>query len=662
MKKTILLISMLFSLYFLQNSHSQSKYGNATIEELNMTAYPADTTANAVILLKKGETRFVYNDLYGFQFEFTLQVKIKILKNEGLDWCNQEIGYYQQSNTSKEEIRGLSGTTYNIEEGKITKTKLSKEFIFDEDTDKKWKVKKFTMPAAKVGSIIEYKYTIVSDFFYELRDFDFQASIPIAYTLYDIRIPEYFQYNINFQGYEPIGSKKDGINETFHIRYKDDNGRAQSTNIRCIGDHYVFEGKNIPSIKKESYMWTVNDYISRVSFELKSIQMPYSTVKNYSTTWTNIDKELVDSRLFGGNLKKADLFKGEISKTEINIDRAREIQDIVKNKVKWNDKTAFYPDNLKDALKNGIGNSSDVNFLLINALQAGGFDAFPVILSTRSNGRIPLTHPSVAALNYVITGIQIDTVMYFTDATAKYGDWNLLPEKCMVPKARIINGNSTDWVDLSKVSSGAIFVTANYKIKDSRLEGYVADVRKGNAAYNTKVDYYNHKDQNDYIESLSKRLSCQIEDFNITNLEDTNDALKIEYSQSLEANAGDEFLYITPIVNKLFSENPFKEEKRIFPIEFNYLLNYVQISDIEIPEGYEVDEFPKTEKLTFNENDIIFTYRVAQSGNTIKIHYLYQLKKLQFLPAEYEALRDLFSKIVLKNSEQIVLRKTTSAD
>ncbi|MBK5722808.1 DUF3857 domain-containing protein [Dysgonomonas sp. Marseille-P4677] len=662
MKKTAVLILMLFCLYFLQNSHSQSKYGNATIEELNMTTYPKDTTANAVMLLKKGETRFVYNELYGFQFEYTLQVKIKILKTEGLDWCNQVISYYQTNNTSKEEIRGLSGTTYNIEDGKIVKTKLSKEFIFDEDVDNKLKVKKFTMPAAKIGSVIEFKYMIVSDFFYELRDFTFQSSIPIIYTSYDIKIPEYFRYNTNFQGYEPIKTKKEPINESFNIRYKDDNGRSQSTTLRCVGDRYFSEGIDVPAIKAESYLWTVNDYISKVSFELMSIQMPYSKINNYSTTWQNIDKELLDSRSFGGNLKKEDLFKNEISKTEINIDRAKEIQDMVKGKVKWNDKTAFYPDNLKDALKNGIGNSSDVNFLLINALQAGGFDAFPVMLSTRSNGRIPITHPSVAALNYVITGIRIDTAMYFTDAAAKYGDWNLLPEKCMVPQARILKQNTTDWIDLTKISTGSVFISANYKIADSKLEGKVVDTRKGNAAYNAKVNYFNHKDQADYIESLSKNLSSQIEDFKVTNLENTSEALKMEYTQTADLSLGDDFIYITPMVDKLYSENPFKEEKRIFPVEFNHLLNYVQLVDFEIPEGYEVDELPKTERFVLNDNDITLTFRVIHTNNSIKLHYQYQLRKIMFLPTEYESLKDFFSKIILKNSEQIVLKKIASAE
>jgi len=658
MKTHVMMIAvMLFLSFLFQESYAQSKYGNATLDELNMTVYPQDTTASAVILLKKGELRFVYNDLYGFQFEYELQVKIKILKTEGLDWCNQSISYYEADRSSKEQVNGLSGTTYNLEDGKVTKTKLSKEFISDEDIDNKLKVKKFTMPAAKVGSVIEYKYTLVSAFYYELRDFKFQESIPIAYTYFEAKLPEYFKYNLNYQGYITLKSERVPTNESFQIRYKDDNGRLQSTTVRCTAELIKSEGRDVPAMKNESYLWTIEDYISKISFELKSVQMPYSMTKDKSSTWASIDNDILSSSSFGGNLKKADLFKEEIAKGELTISRAKEIQDMVKYRVKWNDKRAASPGNLKEALKNGTGTTAEMNFLLINALQAGGFDAFPVILSTRSNGRLPISHPSITAFNYVITGLRIDTMMYYADASAKYGDWNLLPEKCMVPQARIMKQNGCRWVNLSTISTGSVLKTARFNFEGSKYTGKINDTRKGSAALASKEYYYNHKDEEDYIEFLKKSSNCEIDNFSISGTDNTSEPLKIAYSQTDDASLGDDFLYINPMIDKQFSENPFKEEKRMYPVEFNYLGNYLQIVDILIPEGYVVDELPQAAKMVLNDNDIVLTYRMEQTDNSIKLHYQFQLKKLMFLPEEYEHLRDFYAKIVAKNSEQIVLKK-----
>ncbi len=653
-----LYIFVLIIICFTQNGMSQSKFGNVTMDEMNMSVCPLDTSASAVMLLKVGDTRFVYNNIYGFQFEYTIQTKIKILKNEGLEWANQEIGYYQESNIRKEDIRGLSGTTYNLEGGKIVKTKLSKEHIFDEESEKKLKLKKFTMPAAKVGSVIEYKYTIVSDFFYDLRDFNFQTSIPILYTSYEITIPEYFRFNTNYQGYVALDTRREPVNESFNLQYKDDNGRLQSHTERCTAERITYKAKDVPAIKNEVYLWTIRDFITKVSFELKTIQYPYSTVKSFAISWGKIDEDLLDASYFGSNAKKADMFKNEISKAEPTLSRAKEIQNMIKSKVKWDDKNTAFPKDIKNALKNGTGSSAEVNFLLINALQAGGFDAFPVLMSTRTNGRMPIAHPSVDAFNYVITGIRIDTVTYFTDAAAKYGDWNLLPEKCMVPQARIMQRNNTGWVDLTMLTNSSVLKSSVFSFTDSKYEGKVNDTRKGCTAYNTRASYSNHKDENDYIESLKKNLACEIDSFSITNQDDTGEPLKMEYTLSTDAVLGDEFLYINPLQEKLYAENPFKEEKRVFPVQFNYPMNYVQIIDIVVPEGYAVDELPKAERMVFNENEISFTYRIVHADNKVKLHYQYQLKKLQFLPEEYESLRDFFAKIIQKNSEQIVLKKT----
>jgi hypothetical protein len=124
----------------------------------------------------------------------------------------------------------------------------------------------------------------------------------------------------------------------------------------------------------------------------------------------------------------------------------------------------------------------------------------------------------------------------------------------------------------------------------------------------------------------------------------------------------DEYIYITPLTDKPYSENPFKKETREYPIEFDYLINFVQIIDFIVPEGYTVEELPKGERMVLNDNDMSLTYRVVQSGNQVRLHYQYQLKKIQFLPTEYENLRDFFSKLIAKNSEQIVLKKTLSAE
>lgn len=637
---------------------AQSKYGSVTMEEMEMTSYPQDTSAVALILLKEGDTFFKLNvSVPGslFQFEQTVEMKIKILKKEGLDWCNQEIEFYEENNQWKEVIRGLSGTTYNLEGGKIVKTKLSKDFIFDGDINEKWKVKKFTMPAAKVGSVIEFKYTLTSDFFGDLRDFNFQSSIPILHTRYEIKIPEYFTYSIHRPGYADVKMSKDEpVNDRFHL---------SGDMIDFTSRRLVLEADNVPALKNEKYMWSRNDYISKISFELRSIQLPMQTIKTFSSSWDKVDEQLMKGS-FGGNLKKTGLFKDDVSKMESTLENAFEILGMIKYKVKWNEETRLYPSNLGDALKKGMGNSADINFLLINALKAAGFDAYPVILSTRAHGRLPIAQPSVKAFNYVITGVTIDSKDYFVDASSKYGTWNLLPEKCMITQGRKMKESERSWVDLSRISSGTTLISVRSKFVDNQYKSDIIWKRSGNNAYDFRSFFFGqNKDQDDYVSNLSTVLHGEISDFKIENEMDVNKEVKTEFTLTSDMPIGDDHLYINPLLITLFDENPFTSEERIFPVNFDHLERYIQIVELEIPEGYEVEELPKSERFIFSEDSpIIFTYNIIQQENTIKLQYQYQLKKLLFVSDEYPILKDFFAKVILKNSEQIVLKKKTETD
>jgi len=657
MRKIFFLSVTLIALFLSNPCYSQSKYGNATIDELNMTVYPNDTTAAAVILLKEGETRFKYDAKTWFQYETTMKVKIKILKDDGLDYSNINIDYVDINRDRREYISGLSGTTYNLEDGQITKTKLAKEYIFDENVDGKYKRKKFTLPGVKAGSVIEYKYTITSDFLSDLRDFDFQEYIPVVYASYEIKIPQYYTYNVNTRGYESVQTDRKPENESFNVDYRDNSGRMRSERVNCSAEKYIFKGENIPAMKREPYLWALHDYKTKITFELRSTQFPFATSRNFTTTWDQTDEFLLKSESFGDNLKKTGLFKKEIDKMDANLESADVILNMIKNKVKWNDRSSLAPSNLNEALKTGLGSNADINFLLINALKAADFEAYPVILSTRSNGLILMTHPSIDKFNYVITGVKIGTLMYFTDASAKYGTWNILPSKCMVSQARIVKQDGSEWVDLTKMAPVKIVKTIQYDFSDSQATCKVADLRKDYAAYTFRDSYSEYKDQDEYHEKLASRLNGEIDDLEITGIDDINSDIKINYTLKKDIYLGNDYIYIDPLMEKYLDENPFKEETRKYPVNFNYPINYLTVTNITIPEGYAIEEIPKSEKFVTDNNEIVFTYRIGVVENKITLQYNYTLNKILFLQDEYDTLRNFFTNLVAKNAEQIVLKK-----
>lgn len=644
---------------FLSSSQSlaQTKYGKVTMEELNMTTYPQDTVAEAVILSNVGDIRFVYSSDNGdFQYEYTVEKRIKILNEKGLEWCNDQIDYYVRNRENKEDIRKLEGTTYNLENGKIVKTKMSKDNIFQEEQDDNWKRTKFTLPGAKVGSVIEYKYTIVSDFYYEIRDFIFQYGIPSEYTAFEIVIPEYFIYNVNQQGYENIPGEKTPTNETFRITY-----RGGSENITCSAEKINYKGINIAALRREPYLWTLNDYRSKVGFELRQTQFPHSMTRSFSSSWEKVDERIWDSDLLGGNLKKEGLFKDDVAGTEQSIQGAIAIDQMLKSKVKWNEKNALYPSNLGKALKEGLGNSADMNFLLINALNAAKFNAFPILLSTRSNGRLPISNPSMTSFNYVVTGLQIDTVMYVIDASDKYGAWNVLPDKAMVPQGRMMVSKMGRWTDLSNTNKGAAIFSSMVTVEPDKIVTKNSKVYRGQESRTIKETFYtDYKSKEDYIEKLEAKIGNKIEDFEITGIDNGYQDVKIKYTETKDEDSNADLIYLTPIENVGLGENPFKNEIRKYPINYNFLTNRLFNVNIAIPEGYQVDELPQSVQFTLANKQVGFTYMIGQAANHINVKCQYQINDLLVAQTEYDSLKELYAQIAKKLSEQIVLKKITA--
>lgn len=148
---------LFFLIFFYQNvSYCQEKYkfGEVSMEEMEMKTYPNDSSVNAVVLYEDGYTNFDYED--GFILSKELKERIKILKQEGVDLATVTTTYRVEG-SDKERILDIEACAYNFEHGKIVTSKLDKKFIFEEKlSDNVYQVK-FAIPNVKVGTVFEYK-------------------------------------------------------------------------------------------------------------------------------------------------------------------------------------------------------------------------------------------------------------------------------------------------------------------------------------------------------------------------------------------------------------------------------------------------------------------------------------------------------------------------
>jgi hypothetical protein len=412
------------------------KFGQISKADLIDNIFEPDTSAPAVVLCD-----------YGFfsesRFQTTRTLRIKILKKEGYLWANQSFNL-----NLKTEIRGV---TYNIENGEIVETKLRNESIFMTRIIENYYEMRIAMPNVKVGSIIDIQ------FIYDgiPATWDFQQEIPVAYSELIIEPSTYMKFNKNYFGYIPLDV---------------------STSSRWVAS-------NAPAFKSEPYMTSSKNYRTRLEFDLEEVRLPVTTrtytgngnyvqslnndlTRSYAKSWESIrdllfQKNSVDQwdyaaflfNHFGSVLDNdsylTNIAEGINSKSLNREQTIKAAYDYVKQ-ISWDRTNRLLAEKtyLLNAFKEGKGNSAEINLALVQLLRKLGLDAGPVVLSTRTNGRLSEFHPSINKLNYVIAAVFTEKDTLLLDATEKNCPYFLLPMRAINGQGQFMDKKRTGWVSL----------------------------------------------------------------------------------------------------------------------------------------------------------------------------------------------------------------------
>lgn len=222
---------------------------------------------------------------------------------------------------------------------------------------------------------------------------------------------------------------------------------------------------------------------------------------------------------------------------------------------------------------------------------------------------------------------------------------------------------------ISKMAPAIELLADSIKESKSTL---VFVVNEGNGKYAGSMQqspgYYESLDLRERINSkgidqLQKDIKeafgsdVEISNFGVDSLKNLDLPIGIHYEFNL-ADVAEDIVYINPLFGEGYKDNPFKSAERKYPIEMPYAMDETYTLQMEVPQGYVVDELPKSMVLKLNEQeDGLFEYRLSHFGESISMRCRLVFKKANFLPEDYELLREFFSLIVKKQSEQIVFKK-----
>jgi hypothetical protein len=246
-------LAVTFPLHLRAQDKLPVKFGKVTPDDFKVTVAGIDTSAEVVVVADFGTSSFEGNASGGFNLTFKRSARLRVLKRTGFDAATIRIPIYTGIRES-EKIVGLKASTYTLEDGKVVETKLDSKSIFTDKISKRWIEEKFTFPALTEGVILEYSYTQVSPFLFNLQPWEFQGRYPCLWSEYQVDMPNFLKYVTLTQGYVPFKVKsQDSRVQTFHVT---DPGGAGAD------DHFTFDDEvithrwvmaNVPALKEEPF-------------------------------------------------------------------------------------------------------------------------------------------------------------------------------------------------------------------------------------------------------------------------------------------------------------------------------------------------------------------------------------------------------------------------
>ena len=653
----------LFILYFLflpillNAQKGQPGFGKVDKADLDMKECDFDKGADAVTLIDYGNTYYDRGTV-GFSTFKTIyerRTRIKILKEKGLSQADVEIPYYNHNN--EERILKLNANTYNLDEsGKLKTTEVKKSSIYSKKIDGNHAKMIIAFPEVKVGSIIEYSYSIERETI-RLNNWFFQGRIPVRHSEYQLKIPQYFRFSVQPIVVDPIEDKQQVINESISM----DEGFVDTKSLKS---NYLM--RNLPGIKDEPFMGSPKDYMQRLEFQLTQIYYSEERIVDLSLKWGDVIKELKKDEDFGLQLEKT------VSSAKSFTDEAKQIADAetkmkfiynhIRKTISWNEYNGISADNgIIKTWETKTGNVADMNLLLIKLLNDAGVKATPILFSTREHGLATPLYPFINQFNTVMAYVVINDKNFVLDATDKIINYKLIPEKVVNTNGFILEGENGRWkeilsgkyrykvmaavqgqIDAEGKMNGSCLVNCYDYARVQRCEGWVQNKEK------FKDDYF-----------IKPYSGLKIEELVINNLDADSLPLEQKVKFSSVLNSSGDYRYFTVNLFSDLDKNHFIADNRIADVDFGVPQDYTIFGNYSIPPDYVFDGVPENIAMSTPDKGITFNRSMQVDGNLLNVRMTVEFKR-SFYPANsYADFREFHKKLFDKLNEQVVIRKKT---
>lgn len=641
--------ALLLSLFVAQVAQSQIReitFGEIPKEDLEMTEYAPDPSADAVILENYAITGMRSDE--NIKAITDCHIRIKIINTDGLDYANVELPYW-----SGERIIAFKAASYNLEEGNMVQSLVDRKGFYNDNASRYRNILRFSVPNVRPGTVIEYKYTLESPDYFSLYTFKFQEEIPVRRCLYRLEFPGYFEYKFITGG------------DFENINYRAEQKRVNFGNSLLEGFSGTWRGSNIPAYREEPFSTGSDDNYSHIGFELSKINVPGYYFKDVSPTYQKYSEKLLDRDDFGGYIKKSSVVKKKALELKAlggsETDLLRRIYSYVSEYMMWDgyhDFTASAP--MPKVYSKARGNSADINLLLLAMLRIAGIQSDPVILSTREHGLINPFFAINSKFNNVVVAAVADGKSWIIDATDPVRPFSILPAECLNGQGWVVNRFGGSWSDINNGEHHGDELRLEMHLdEDGSLTGNATCVYESYDAWQVRkfCSLQGEDAYRDYVQA--ERAGWKISGLDLENLNDPEKPIieRISLSVPDASELTGTYMYLNPVLGNRTESNEFYAGERVSVIDLTCPSDSKYSCSITIPEGWTVAELPQSVNLHLDGGGASFTYEISAAEGIIKLDSEISFSKVTFLPESYDIIRNFWSAIISKQAEVVILKK-----
>ncbi len=631
-----------------QEAIPQMSYGIVKNVDLQLKNWRADSSVFAVVLGDIGTISMqLVDDYYGFHFkEFR---RLKILKKEGFRYGNIEIPYYSKDETQRilnirAQTIAPNGDKFPIDTKTVAYNKVSND----------WSVATFTFPELTEGCVVEYEYELHSTRSLELREWYFQDKIPTRFSVLNLDILSRYEYIHLLQG-------KDNLTVTVP--------RKDSVPDRVFQTYFA---KDLPGLADEQYVTNINNHLTHIHFQLANF-IGLNGVKHETVTnWEKLAADLLKNNNFGQKFLKTGNYtqvleaaKNVVAKGDAAKVKVQKIYDFVNKNIHWNGTYQLMSNNMpNDVWQARNASGADINLTLLALLKDAGIEAFPLLVSTQTHGKVQAEYPVVDQFDHVLILVELAGGQTLTlDAGNTARPMGMPAEQASNGKGWLLKKTEQAWVDIKSTMSSQLLVGKFEIMPNGLMAGTLGTTYRNHRATEHRNSYdagstTPEKGRMEYLKIQNP--NWQITEVSCLNLEKKQEPLKetITCSITNAVSSDKNWLFITPILKTDWGINPFKLLNRAYPVEFPGLFTEQYVAEIVIPMGYKVEEMPKDLTLMLPSEAVVFNYQIMNDNNNVlKVAMRLQVNKTTFLPEEYTELKSLFRQVAYKMGQKVTLKR-----